>query len=55
MCFHTEDSTCLVLQNKKCEMLNFDFRYPHDYQEEFIRDVYYAANVFGLPQPIREP
>ncbi|CDJ53237.1 hypothetical protein EBH_0006640 [Eimeria brunetti] len=29
--------------------------YPQDYQEEFVRDVYYAANVFGLPEPIREP
>ncbi|CDJ31167.1 elongator complex protein 3, putative [Eimeria mitis] len=29
--------------------------YPQDYQEEFIRDIYYAANVFGLPEPVRDP
>ncbi|CDI75800.1 elongator complex protein 3, putative [Eimeria praecox] len=29
--------------------------YPQDYQEEFVRDVYYAANVFGQPTPFREP
>ncbi|CDJ65260.1 hypothetical protein ENH_00003180 [Eimeria necatrix] len=29
--------------------------YPQDYQEEFIRDIYYAANVFGAPEPVRQP
>lgn len=28
-------------------------RYPASYQEEFVRDVFYAANVFGEPQPTR--
>ncbi|PFH32449.1 elongator complex protein ELP3 [Besnoitia besnoiti] len=27
--------------------------YPSDYQEEFIRDLFYAANVFNTPQPFR--
>lgn len=29
--------------------------YPQDYQEEFVRDIFYAANVFGLPEPPRNP
>ncbi|KYF44769.1 elongator complex protein ELP3, partial [Toxoplasma gondii ARI] len=27
--------------------------YPSDYQEEFIRDLFYAANVFNSPPPLR--
>ncbi|CBZ51332.1 putative elongator complex protein 3 [Neospora caninum Liverpool] len=27
--------------------------YPSDYQEEFIRDLFYAANVFNSPLPFR--
>lgn len=22
--------------------------YPHDYQEEFVRDLFYAANTYGI-------
>ncbi|KAL8271328.1 hypothetical protein Esti_004767 [Eimeria stiedai] len=29
--------------------------YPQDYQEEFIRDIYYAANVFTQQEPQRAP
>ncbi|KAL8446002.1 hypothetical protein Emag_004854 [Eimeria magna] len=29
--------------------------YPQDYQEEFIRDIYYAANVFSQEEPTRDP
>mmetsp|Transcript_2602 Transcript_2602/g.2960 ORF Transcript_2602/g.2960 Transcript_2602/m.2960 type:complete len:676 (+) Transcript_2602:94-2121(+) len=28
--------------------------YPHEYQEEFIRDLFYAANTFFCPPPKRE-
>ncbi|XP_026189871.1 elongator complex protein 3 [Cyclospora cayetanensis] len=29
--------------------------YPQDYQEEFIRDIYFAANVFDKAEPTRSP
>ena len=25
--------------------------YPHPYVEEFVRDIYYAANIFGISEP----